>query len=343
MGIVMQRFFLAAALAVTSAPALANDSVAELGTGGIVLSRSDSIAMESEDLYLSRDKVTVDYVFRNGSDTAIDAIVAFPMPDIEGNPYDVPSIPDNKDNFLDFTATMDGKPLAPQLEQRAFAAGIDVSADLKAENVPFYPFGDSVVAALANLPQTIADDWLVRGIIVIDQYDDGSGWKAVRTPYWLLRSTYWWQATFPAGQPVRVSHRYKPSFGASVGLNFYFDGEFSDQYDAYKKRYCMDDDFEKAVRKAMAVPGPEGNLPRYEGRLAYILTTGGNWAGGAIGKFKLTVDKGFPASLISFCGEGVKKTGPTTFEMTAQDFNPERDIDILFLDRPQDLNSGQGG
>ena len=35
--------------------------------------------------------------------------------------------------------------------------------------------------------------------------------------------------------------------------------------------------------------------------------------------------------------------GPTTFEMTAKDFDPERDIDILFLDRPQDLDSGKGG
>ncbi|MBN9275379.1 MAG: DUF4424 domain-containing protein [Mesorhizobium sp.] len=338
----MQRFFLAALLAATGAPALANDSVAELGTGGIVLSRSDSIAMESEDLFLSRDKVTVDYVFRNGSDKDIDTIVAFPMPDIEGNPNEVPSIPDDRDNFLDFEATMDGKPLSPQLEQRAFAAGLDISADLKAQNVPFYPFGDTASDALAKLPQSVADDWLERGIIVLDEFDDGSGWKTVRRPYWQLRSTYWWRATFPAGKPVRVSHRYKPSVGATVGLNFYVDGKFGDQYDVYKKRYCMDADFEKAVRKVMAIPGPEGNSPRYESRLSYILTTGGNWAAGTIGKFRLTVDKSYPASLVSFCGDGVKKIGPTTFQMTAQDFDPAHDIDILLLDRPQDLNAGGG-
>ncbi|MFS9599004.1 DUF4424 family protein, partial [Klebsiella variicola] len=40
-------------------------------------------------------------------------------------------------------------------------------------------------------------------------------------------------------------------------------------------------------------------------------------------------------SLVSFCGTGVRKTGPTTFEMTAEDFVPERDIDILLLDRPE--------
>jgi hypothetical protein len=92
----MLRVFLTAMLAATAVPALANDSVAELGTGGVVLSRSDSIAMESEDLFLSRDKVTVDYVFRNSSDKDIDTIVAFPMPDIEGNPNVIPSIPDDR-------------------------------------------------------------------------------------------------------------------------------------------------------------------------------------------------------------------------------------------------------
>lgn len=338
----MQRFFLAAALAATAVPAQANDSVAELGTGGLVLSRSDSIAMESEDLFLSRDKVTVDYVFRNGSDKDIDTVVAFPMPDIEGNPNEVPSIPDGQDNFLDFEATMDGKPLTPQLEQRVFAAGLDVSAELKAHGIPFYPFGPAAVDALAKLPQEAADDWLARGIIVIDEFDDGSGWKSVRTPYWLLRSTYWWRATFPAGKAVHVSHRYKPSVGATVGLNFYVDGKFGDQYDVYRKRYCMDADFEKAVRKTMAAASPDGNPPRYESRLSYILTTGGNWAGGTIGNFRLTVDKSYPASLVSFCGTGVKKIGPTTFQMTAQDFDPEHDVDILFLDRPQDLGSGNG-
>jgi len=30
----------------------------------------------------------------------------------------------------------------------------------------------------------------------------------------------------------------------------------------------------------------------------------------------------------------VKKTGPTTFEMTAEDFYPQKDIEILILEKP---------
>lgn len=338
----MLRKALFASLALGIAPAGANDSTAELSTGGLILSRTDAVSMESEELFLSREKVTVDYVFRNGSDKDVDTIVAFPMPEISGSPYTIPSIPnDPSDNFLGFEVMQDGTAVKPSLEQRAFAAGIDVSADLKAQNIPFYPFGEAATDALAKLPADVAQDWVDRGMIVVDEYDDGSGWKSVRTPFWQLRSTYWWRTTFPAGKDVRVSHRYKPSVGGTVGLTFFWDGKFQGQYDDYKKRYCMDSAFENAVRKASR-QGSDAAPALFESRLAYVLTTGGNWALGSIGKFKLTVDKGSPDSLVSFCGTNVRKVGPTTFEMTADEFYPEHDLDILFLDKPQ-YDDGNGG
>jgi hypothetical protein len=332
----MLRYVLTAALALSAAPARANDSVAELGTGGLILSRSDAVAMQSEDLFISPEKVTVDYVFHNNTDKDVDAIVAFPMPDISGNPEEIPAIPENQsDNFLGFEVTIDGAPAKPQLEQKALALGIDVSAELKAQNVPFYPFGDAAKAALAKLPQAVTDDWVNRGIIIEDTGSDGTETNKVYTPFWQLRSTYWWRSTFPANKDVHVSHRYKPSVGGTSSVSFFYDGKFQGQYATYKTRYCMDDTFENAVRKA-AKDGPDG-YPQYnESRIAYILTTGGNWAAGTIGKFKLTVDKGNPRALVSFCGDNVKKIGPTTFEMTATDFYPEHDIDILILDPTDD-------
>lgn len=334
----MFRNVLVAALMVSAAPAFANDSVAELGTGGLILSRSDAVTMKSEDLYISPDKVTVDYVFRNDTDKDVNAIVAFPMPDIEGDPNEMPAIPnDQSDNFLGFEVTIDGVGVKPELEQKAFALGIDISADLKAQNVPLYPFGDAVNAALAKLPPAVVADWVDRGIIIEDSADDGSGFKTSYAPFWQLRSTYWWRSTFPAGKDVRVSHRYKPSVGGTSSVSFFYDGKFQGQYDAYKTKYCMDDAFEGAVRKAVK-ENADGYPQYYESRIAYILTTGGNWASGSIGKFKLTIDKGNPKALVSFCGDNVRKVGPTTFEMTADDFYPERDIDILILNPAESSN-----
>ncbi len=334
----MFRNVLVAALMVSAAPAFANDSVAELVTGGLILSRSDAVTMKSEDLYIPPEKVTVDYVFRNDTDKDVNAIVAFPMPDIEGDPNEMPAIPnDQSDNFLGFEVTIDGVGVKPELEQKAFALGIDISADLKAQNVPLYPFGDAVNAALAKLPPAVVADWVDRGIIIEDSADDGSGFKTSYAPFWQLRSTYWWRSTFPAGKDVRVSHRYKPSVGGTSSVSFFYDGKFQGQYDAYKTKYCMDDAFEGAVRKAVK-ENADGYPQYYESRIAYILTTGGNWASGSIGKFKLTIDKGNPKALVSFCGDNVRKVGPTTFEMTADDFYPERDIDILILNPAESSN-----
>ena len=46
---------------------------------------------------------------------------------------------------------------------------------------------------------------------------------------------------------------------------------------------------------------------------------------------RLTVDKGRPDALVSFCETGVKKIGPTTFEVRRQNFMPTRDIDIMIV------------
>ncbi|ESW68813.1 DUF4424 domain-containing protein [Mesorhizobium sp. M1060] len=336
----MLQYVLSVALALLAVPALANDTTAELGTGGLILSRSDAVSMQSEDLYISPEKITVDYVFHNNTDKDVNAIVAFPLPDIEGNPEEMPAIPENQsDNFLGFEVTIDGAPAKPQLEQKVFAVGIDIGADLKAQNVPFNPFGDAAKAALAKLPKTVAEDWENRGIIIEDTGSDGTEANKVYTPWWQLRSTYWWRAIFPANKDVHVSHRYKPSVGGTSSVSFFYDGKFTEgsQYTNYKTRYCMDDSFENAVRQAAKADG----YPHfYENRIAYILTTGGNWANGSIGKFKLTVDKGNPKALISFCGGNVKKVGPTTFETKAQDFYPEHNIDILLLE-PSDDGAGE--
>lgn len=322
-----------ALLALAGAPALANDSTAELGAGGLILSRSDVVEMAEEDLFISADEVRVDYVFRNRSDEDVETLVAFPMPEIEANPYANVSIPyDTHDNFLGFEVEVDGSRVEPKLEQRAIALGIDVTDELVSQGVALFPYGNEAHLALSRLPEEVTSDWRERGIIVIDEYDDGSGWKRVPTPYWVLRSTYWWPMVFPAGKEVRVAHRYTPSVGGTVGLSFFYDGKFQGNYQDYKLRFCMDEAFERAILKASR--GAEGGFPPlYETRISYILKTGGNWATGTIGDFTLTVDKEEPKNLVSFCGTGVRKTGPTTFQMKATDFYPEKDLEILILKR----------
>jgi len=325
--------FLAAAC--VSAPALANDTTAQLSTGGLIFVRTDAVAMEREDLFISPDEVRVAYLFRNISDADVESLVAFPMPDIVANPYVNVSIPDlASDNFLDFTVTVDDIAVQPTLDQRAFAAEIDVTDELKANGIPIYPYAEGIEEAIAKLPEEKLEDWVSRGIVMVDTYDAGEGMKGHFVPSWTVKSAYWWKMAFPKGKAVNVRHGYKPSVGGTVGLTFVNDGRVGgEERDRYRAKYCMDEAFEKAVQKAVDAAG-KNETPFFETWISYVLTTGGNWANN-IGTFKLTIDKGKPDSLVSFCGEGVKKTGPTTFEMMAEDFHPQKDIEILILNRPE--------
>ena len=285
--------------------------------------------------------MTVDYVFHNNTDKDVDAIVAFPMPDISGDPEEIPAIPENQsDNFLGFEVTIDGV----AGKAAAGAEGVRArhrhrrrseGAKCAVQSVRRRGEGGTGEAAASGCRRLGQPRHHHRG----HRLTTSPARRHVYTPFWQLRSTYWWRSTFPANKDVHVSHRYKPSVGGTSSVSFFYDGKFQGQYASYKTRYCMDDTFENAVRKA--AKEVQTAIRSYnESRIAYILTTGGNWAAGTIGKFKLTVDKGNPRSAGPFCGDNVKKIGPTTFEMTAKDFYPEHDIDILLLEADRTSNGG---
>ncbi|MDI7861461.1 DUF4424 domain-containing protein [Rhizobiaceae bacterium n13] len=312
-------------------PALANDTMAELETGGLAYVQSDEVSMEEEDLFISRDEIRVRYVFANSSDRDVTSIVAFPMPDILGEPNGMIAIPDMEaDNFLGFSVLQDGKPIEPTLQQRVIALGIDMTEEVVARGIPLLPYSAATSEALEKLPAEVKAGWIDKGLIFADRYDEGEGMVEHLIPLWTLRSVYWWETTFPAGRQVRVEHSYKPSVGGTVDVSYLEDGKPTGQrYRDYVERYCIDDNMVKIARQSKAAL--EAGKPHYvENWISYVLTTGANWQG-PIKRFKLTVDKGRPQDYVSFCGSGVKKVGPTTFEMTVEDFFPEKDLHILFL------------
>jgi hypothetical protein len=308
-------------------PALANDTSAELRAGGLVYGRSDVVSIESETLYLSMDRVSVDYVFHNHADTDVETVVAFPMPDIAFGPDANIAIPQMDDNFLGFSVVADGQAIRPELQQRAYAAGVDVTDVLEAAGLPVSPLAhyDNGLH-LADLPQETLADLVSRGIVVAD-YDAASGrYGEPVEPVWTLKSAYWWRMTFPANADLAVHHDYTPAVGGTVGVYFMDSAETAADY---AHRYCTDASFVSGLEKRQRAVVAKGGYGYQERWLSYVLTTGGNWAG-AIGRFRLIIDKGSTDNLVSFCGEGVKKVGPTTFQMEKTDFWPTRDLDILF-------------
>ena len=320
-----------------AADATANDSMATLSTGGLVFLTSSEIEMTSEDLYVGAEEVRVRYTFTSRSDTDQTALVAFPMPDITGSGDFMVMIPtEDEDNIFGFETTFEGKPVAATLHQYAFAFGIEYTDYLRDLGVPLLPYGGQTIEAINALDESTKAELVRRGLVIPMEWGDGETTHTDHTPIWTLRSTYSWEATFPAGKTVTVAHRYRPSVGGTVGVTFLADpSEGYDPAGDYAGKYCTDDSFVRAVRRTLPNQNEPWGAPFTESWLSYVWSTGANWSG-PIRHFRLTVDKGRPENLVSFCWDGeVKKTSPTTFEMEATDFYPpwDRELEILILNR----------
>ena len=325
----------ALALALLTGQALANDSTAQLGVGGLVFVTNYDVKMLSEDLFVSADEVRVTYQFRNESDADQHVLIAFPMPDIDGSgDFNVAIPTEDAENIFGFKTSFEGKPVQATLHQYAFAANIDQSSILRELGVPLTPYHRRTQDAINALSDADKQQLQQLGLVFPMEYDQGQGWQTDHVPFWTLRSTYSWEAVFPAGKTVTVEHSYQPSYGGTVAVTF-LAGPYED-YDphaAYQKKYCVDDGLYETVSKTLTNKDEPYDAPYYENWLSYVWSTGNNWSG-PIGSFTLTIDKGDPKNLVSFCWDGaVKKISPTQFRMTATDWYPpfDQELEILIL------------
>ncbi|MFI5011346.1 MAG: DUF4424 domain-containing protein [Hyphomicrobiales bacterium] len=320
------------AIATVQHAALANDSSAELATGGLILTKSTDIEMRSEDLFVSTTEIRVSYRFFNRAVQDKTVTVAFPMPDITiSGPDDNISVPtENPENILDFSTTVDGRPVASRVEQKVFVKGIDRTDVLRKLGIPLQPQLQATNKALDALPQSQWGELIRLGLAETEEYDAGKGMQKHLEARWTLKTTYFWEQSFPAGRELAVEHRYKPSVGASAGTSLGQKQAAKESwYQDYLRKYCMDPSFLGAIERAKQVAKSDFP-PLQEQRVSYILKTAGNWAG-PIKAFRLVVDKGGPDNLVSFCADGVRKISPTQFEVRKSDYVPSGDLDVLIL------------
>ncbi len=311
----------------------ANDSSAELAIGGLVLTKNSDVSMESEDLTITPDTVTVRYVFLNQSAGPVTLTVAFPLPDIdlsEGANVAFPS--GDPLNFVGFSTKVDGKPITFTVNQRAVLGTKDITTSLRKMGIPILPIGAQQLK-ITELPQEVRDRAVAEGLLVQSGTDDKG--QPLYEPTWMLKTSFVRQQTFPPGKPVAVEHRYKTSVGLSfdsvLRQGIRQKKAMEPEVTRLKATYCIPDDFLKSIDKLAG--GDEANKAKLlERRISYVLKSGANWAG-PIKDFHLIVDKGQTDRLVSFCADGVKKISPTAFEVRAKDFTPAQDLNIIMVGR----------
>jgi hypothetical protein len=316
--------------------ALANDGNAELGIGGLVLKNTEAISMDKEDLYISVDQIRVDYVMTNRTDKDVEAMVMFPLPDIV--------LPDHHDSAggipdfatqLKFETRIDGKPFPIVLQQRAVVGEVDITDALKKAGLPFNGVTDDFAKLVGALPMRVRKDLIKLGALerVTDEAGNEIPYPAdlAISPLWSVRSTMVRKQVFAAGKSVKVSHRYVPVAGVSLGSVLtpeFRNEEFTKEHIT---KYCIEDSwfaaFDKQNKRRAT---PESSAPSSEAWVKYILKSGSTWKG-PIKDFRLVIDKGNAETMISFCGEGVKKISATQFEVRKTNFEPQQDLEALFV------------
>ena len=307
-------------------PAAANDTFATLGAGGLTPVKSATVVMESEDLRISAKRIDVRYVFRNTGPRNVNAVVAFPLPELEGGmathePLRLPSR--DPVNFVDFRVRIAGQPVAAQAEVRAWHKSRDITDRVLALGLPVSVVDESFQAAVARLApdrrrRLERDEWIVGE-------ETGRGKEQWYWPTWTTRVRFWWRQRFPAGAAVEVEHSYRPVAGGSF-ITANNSGASS------VERYCGGADAlaQVAKLKAKHTAAKEGDPVLFEKRVRYVLTTANNWSG-PIRDFRLTVTAADPDDIVLSCMPGLRRVAPARYELQRTSFRPDRDLELLIL------------
>jgi hypothetical protein len=294
----------------------ANDAIGTVAAGGIVLRKTDAVAMKKEVLTVGYRRITVDYEFVNESGADVEETVIFPMPAY-------PASVQVSDTYYGqpggFAVTVDGKPVQTRTVLAALRDGVDVTAQLRKAGLSDAQIAyGTLFSDRVKVPPLTAQQRQQLGKLGLFG-DERTGEP---DPLWDVQFNYVWQQRFPANQVVRVHHTYRPLIGTGPG-------EWTlDAFDA--KQYCADPAFLKSWHRLAARHGNEGGRYLPSAKVAYILKSGNSWKRG-IEDFTLNLVKSNPAELVSLCFPGTfKKVDANTYQVRLKNFQPTSDLDVYF-------------
>ncbi|WP_151837863.1 MULTISPECIES: DUF4424 family protein [unclassified Acinetobacter] len=309
--------FISAILIQLPSYSLANDSTGYVGTGGVAYLKNAQIAMQSEELFISKKLIKVDYLYKNLSSQDVTETILFPLPRIDN--FFEADFSHTEALLKSFKIIVDGKNIKPEMHVRTFIQKDEKSPLIDATDLfkqcgfsqtemlnPWVRNNDDSSYYVDKLKQCKQPK--MQKILANFKPDDEIPWSS--------QVIYSWKQTFKANALTKIQHQYQPLVGGSVAL----------YPDEYNQNFCMDAQFKQGLKKARAENSPFNAL-------SYILTTGANWAK-PIENFKLTIERD-KDELVSFCWDGkVNKISPTQFQMSKTKFEPKQDLDVIFVHLP---------
>ncbi len=318
----------------------ANDGFAALGVGGVVLSKTDAMAINKETLDISCDRIQVAYEFVNESNQDQEAMIMFPLPKYPANPAESGVVSHGEPSG--FMITVNGKPVGYRTEVKATLRNRDVTDVLKSvglsiEQIAHFPFDRNLIddhSLRIPLPQIEA--LTAKGLV-----DDGA-------PLWDTNVTYVWTQRFPARSSVRVYHAYRPfiaegSAGGYVGRdqavhNTMKEWGWKDVFDC-----CPT---ERQLQKLDRLLKNKDRLDSYNqvpGTVVeYILTTANTWKDG-IRDFRLRIHTKSKEEIVALCFPSkVRRVSERLYEARVRSFKPTTDLAVYFGNARSCRSNGHG-
>ena len=329
-------FVITAAVCATLADistAIANDTAAELSIGGLQFVHVASIAMRSEELKISLERISIRYQFVNTSSAPVTLTVAFPLPDIDLSEGESIAFPSNDPvNFVGFETKVDGSPIKFGIEQRAYVGNKDVTSLLRELKVPALPLGAEQFRS-QDLPESARAKMVSEGLLMPAGSNERG--RPLYAPGWIVKTSVFREQTFPADKPVSVEHAYRPSVGGSsdtiLRKALRQNKAMAKELERYRREYCVTDEFLQQLDK-IAGGSQANDAMIQERRISYVLKTGANWAA-PIKNFRLLIDRGGSNHLVSYCAGKLNPSSKPSLDISAEDFTPDRDIKLLFVGR----------
>jgi hypothetical protein len=332
----------------------ADDGAASIAAGGLVLMhRETRITMAKELLHISRDKVIVDYDFRNDSAETITTGIAFPVPVYSwGEKQNVAG----DAAFDDFKLTVDGVPVRFLTEVRAFLGKRDVTAQLLAEHIDPASFGHAVAygpsddyfAANPAKRKRLLAAGLYRSIATDSTADTASDPEAA-WPDWSVQKKYYWTQTFPPHATVHIRHSYSPVVGGTNSVRYGIEAAQHPGKKSADDKYIIDEVnslcLEPPLRQRLLTLAQRDDHIVPFSYVDFILTTANTWKT-PIEDFTLLVDRATPDkdmrsqstglnpnhSLVSFCWDGpVTKPDADHFSAHITNLVPTKELRIGFV------------
>ena len=314
--------------------ALANDGFGALGVGGVVVGKTDHIALKKEVLELSYKKIQVQYEFVNESDNDIISEVVFPLPPYPASPSETGVVAAGQP--INFTITANGTDVRYATQVRASLTGVDITADLRTVG-----FTDAQIATLPfektmqeghQLPVYISS----RTLTALQK----KGYMSEDIPTWDIHIAYQWRQTFPARKSTFISHSYAPfiAMGTASGFRGIDSKKFrveekreSEDGPGFVKTFCPTEEAIDQLNRLFFNKKNQDVYNELRGTIVnYVLTTANTWKNG-VRDFTLRIRAGSPEEVVSTCFPApLRRESPGVYVARLKNFAPKSDLSVYF-------------